>query len=444
MIRIANRGSFVARSAIGLALSVGIAAAGATIATPAFAAKKDSGASKLQFSKGFLPAAQAAQKAVEQAKAGDAATIAAAKSSIDAAFAAAESNDDRFMAGQFAVNLGGKAQDPALQRRGVKAMIESGKADAATLPKLQSAAGQLAYQAKAYPEAVTYLEPLATSGNADANTMAILAEAYMASNQLDKGLGIFESAIKQGKSSGTLAPESWYRRALSAAYNAKNLARASDLGGLLIRDYPTPANVGLATTIVRELGRWNAQDTLDLMRLMGRTKSFVEQRDYVEYIQAADPRRLPGETLDVINAGLASGKLNASDTFVSDAKSQAQGRLSADKASLSGYLADARKSGASEATINGAADALLSYGRAGEAETLYASALSKPGVDTARTLTRLGIAQIDQGKFAPAQQTFAKVTGPRAPIAKLWAAYAASKSSGGAAAAAAPISPATP
>jgi Flp pilus assembly protein TadD len=51
-------------------------------------------------------------------------------------------------------------------------------------------------------------------------------------------------------------------------------------------------------------------------------------------------------------------------------------------------------------------------------------------VDTARVLTRLGIAQSDQGKAAEAQATFAKVQGPRKPMAQLWSAYAAQKAGG--------------
>ena len=88
---------------------------------------------------------------------------------------------------------------------------------------------------------------------------------------------------------------------------------------------------------------------------------------------------------------------------------------------------DARKASATEATVTGAADALLSYGEPANAEELYTIALGKPGADMPRVLTRLGIAQVDQGKYAAAQETFAKVTGKRQPIARLWSSYAASK-----------------
>ena len=74
-----------------------------------------------------------------------------------------------------------------------------------------------------------------------------------------------------------------------------------------------------------------------------------------------------------------------------------------------------------------AADTLLSYGKAADAEPLYAKALTMPGANTGLVLTRLGIAQLDQGKLADAQASFAKVQGVRQPIANLWALYATQK-----------------
>lgn len=422
-----NSGTLMSRSALGIALALGTVVGTMATATPALAQKKQS--NKISPSKGFVAVAAPAQQAIEKAQASDAAGVADAKAKLDQAFAAIENQDDRYMAGSLAVSFGGKVQDSALQQKGIKAMLESGKADAETMPKLLTAAGQLAYQAKDYAGAQQYLQQAVDSGVNDQDVMALLGEAYIANNQLDRGLGILQSAINNAKSSGQLASENWYRRGLGAAYNAKNVTKAAEFGALLIRDYPTSANVGAAATVVRALGSFASQETLDLMRLMGRTNGYTEERDYIEYIEAADPRRLPGEVIKVVDAGIAAGKLSATDPFVKDAKTQASGRLSSDQASLASYEADARKASASEATVSGAADALLSYGQAAKAEDLYTIALGKPGADQARILTRLGIAQVDQGKYAAAQETFAKITGKREPIADLWSAYAASKAS---------------
>ena len=54
-----------------------------------------------------------------------------------------------------------------------------------------------------------------------------------------------------------------------------------------------------------------------------------------------------------------------------------------------------------------------------------------PGVNTPLVLTRLGIAQLDQGKRAEAEATFEKVQGVREPIADLWAVYSTQQNAGG-------------
>jgi hypothetical protein len=108
----------------------------------------------------------------------------------------------------------------------------------------------------------------------------------------------------------------------------------------------------------------------------------------------------------------------------------ATGRLAADRASLPTLERDGRAANASAVTATGAADAFLSYGEAAKAEVLYTMALNKPGAEKDRILTRLGIAQLDQGKHAEAQASFGKVTGARRNIAQLWALYAAQKAAG--------------
>ena len=417
---------WISHAALGIALTMGLVASATIVPAPVEAAKKKK-APKMKFSKGFVAVAGPAQGAIDGLVVEDAAAVEQAKSMLDQAFAAIEVEDDRFLAGTLAVNLGSKLRDPALQRRGIKAMLASGWADPAMQPRFNSIAGQLAYQAKDHAEAQSYLTKAIELGFTENNTEAILAESYIAENKLSQGLGVLVAAIERAKASGSEAPQSWHRRGLFTAYKAGMIKETTDFTVLLVRDHPAKENWGAGATILREMGNFSSQETLDLMRVMGRTGSYAEERDYVEYVQAADPRRLPGEVVEVLDHGIASGMLSATDTFVSDSKKQAAGRIAGDKASLPSYAADARKPDASLAAVTGAADALLSYGQSADAEELYSLALGQPGVDKAQVLTRLGIAQVDQGKFAEAQATFAKVTGKRETIARLWAQYAASK-----------------
>jgi len=421
-------GMFSSRTALAALLALGVVGGAVITPVPAEAAKKKkSKAPKLSFSKGFVAVAAPAQQAIDAIAEGDAASASAARAALAQAVSAIESEDDRYMAGSLTVKMGNQTKDAAQQRAGLKMMLASGKTNPSNAPRLNAAAGDMAFRAQDYKEAQHYLQQAVDGGYPDAGVTVMLGESFIADNQVSKGVGILKDAIAGQKATGQIAPESWYKRGMASAFRVRMISEASEFGNLLVTDYPSPKNVGLAVTIIRELGNFGSQETLDLMRLMGRTNSYTEQRDYVEYIQAADPRRLPGETMDVINAGLASGKLNSSDAFVADARAQASGRIASDKASLSGYARDARKPGSKAATVSGAADALLSYGENAAAEELFTIALTKPGIDINQSLTRLGIAQVAQGKYGQAQTTFAKVTGIRSPISKLWSAYASSK-----------------
>lgn len=466
MIRISMpRGmNLLARTAMAVALAGGVTAVALT-AAPAEAQRQ--AAPKLKLSKGFQALAVPLSQAIEVAKArpdvvaagqqakdataahsasrGEAraaararmdaaitalgATLAAEKGQLDAAFAAVAGKDDQYMAGNMAVSLGGLAQDGRIQRRGLQAMIDSGKVAPADVARFQFFIGNISFDLGEYPAARTALEAAIAGGFTENDPQALLAEAYIADRQVAAGLGVLQKAIDARAAAGNPAPVNWFRRGLGAAYNAKLLDQAVQFSYGLVRTYPTKDNWAGAITVVREVGQFPAQETLDLMRLMDRTGSWSEERDYIEYIQAADPRRLPGETLKAIEAGLVAGKLRANDTFITDARSLARERLAADQASLPGLERDARLASATGATVAGAADAFLSYGQPARAEEFYKIALTKPGIDNARVLTRLGIAQYDQGKYAEAQETFAKVEGPRRHMAQLWALLASQKAS---------------
>ncbi|MEO6717384.1 MAG: hypothetical protein ABIM50_09085 [Novosphingobium sp.] len=455
MIHISNPG----RAAL---LALGLLTGAAALSVPAMAAPA---APKISLSKGFQPAAVAADKALNDAKARPnvvaarasvdtaqtalqqaqgagrtsarsnldsavaalGATLSSEKTLVDSAFAAATTPDDHYMAGSLAIKLGDLAKNTVIQRRGLEAMLNSGKVAPADAPRLQYYVGQFAYDQKDYAASRTALQTAITAGFHENDADALLAEAYLADNQVPQGLTVLKQAIAFRNATPSKAPAGWYRRGLGAAYKAKLLDQATDFAISLVKAYPTTENWSGAIVVVREIGKFPAQETLDLMRLMGRTNSYAEERDYVEYIQAADPRRLPGEALKVIDAGITAGKLRAADPFVSEARGIATGRLAADRASLVALERDARSPAATAATVGGAADALLSYGEAAKAEALFTLALSKPGAEQDRLLTRLGIAQTDQGNYAGAQATFAKVGGPRKYLAQLWSIYAGLK-----------------
>jgi hypothetical protein len=457
------RAKFFARTALGLALAMGVAAGGVSAPATAKEKEKKAEAPKITLSKGFMPAYQATKTALDAAAkrpdvvagreaataaenayrsaqgkaARDAArakydaaiaalgtVVAAENQAVENAFTAATTPDDKFVAGQLGLTLGQLSLDKKMQRRGLQSMVDSGKVAAADAAKFNYYIGGLAFDSRDYAGARAAFQAAIAGGYTEGGIDGLLADSYFNDNQVAEGLKVLNAAIAKR---GAAAPEDWIRKGIVVSYKAKLAPEAVAFSNKLVEGYPTKENWALAIAVIRDMSQFQNQEQLDLMRLMDRTASWSEARDYFEYIQAADPRRLPAEALKVIDLGIASGKLQASDVSVSDARNIASGRIAADKASLVGLERDARAASGSAATAMAGGDAYLSYGDAAKAEALYQIALSKPGVDAPRVLTRLGIAQTDLGKTAEAQATFAKVTGLRAPIAALWSAYAKSK-----------------
>lgn len=428
MFPISKRGGSFSRAAMAVALALGAAGGMAAFSAPAVAKEAPT-----KLSPAFTKLAAPLQNGLQAAQKNkpDAAGIAALKQQSEAALAAAQTQDDKFFAGQFAIQASQLDNDKALQRKGLQSAVGSGRLTGPELGKYQFFLGASLMDAKDYAGAQAQFNAAVASGYTDNDIGVMLAETYFGQNQNAAGYDALLKAIQAKSAAGTPAPMEWYARGLSIAYRAKQYDQALRFATSMVAAYPTKDNWSDTIGIARMTGKFQAQETLDLMRLMGRTNSFRETGDYAEYLQAADARRAPGEVLKVLNAGLAAGKLSPTDVFVVDNKTQANARLAADKAGLPALERDAMAPSATLVTVNAAADAFMSYDQAAKAEALYKVALGKPGVDADRVNTRLGIAQADQGKYAEAQASFAKVGGVRKPIADLWSVYAAQKAKGG-------------
>lgn len=442
---------FVSRLALALALSTGVGAV--ALPTAAMAQK----APKISFSKEFSAAAaefdktlsastsdatikaaadkaRAAQTDAERAAAAaqvDAA-LGGGKAKIDAIAPTVSTPGDKVKFGEMMRTYGVLTADPALQKQGLLMMLDSGALSAASVGQINYLAGITSYQTKDYAGAAKYLQAAKQAGYSDQQGLLeqVLADSYKRTGNTGAALAMAKQEIDAARAAGTKPSETALRTALQAAYDAKQTGTSADLAAMLVQNYPTPDIWNTSISVIRSLTALPSQDNLDLMRLMARTNAMKDKRDYLEYIENADPRRLPGEAVKVIDAGVAAGKLTSSE--VAAAKAEASGRISSDKASLNGMSA----SSASGVAAMGAADGYLSYGQPAKAEEFYTAALSKSGVDKDRAMLRLGIAQADQGKYDAAAATFAKVGGTRAPVAKLWSAYAMNKGGAGAGASA--------
>lgn len=435
--------------AFAIALATGSAViAGALLPAEAHAQrkkkdKKEKDESKPQYSKEFIEAYQPVNEALNAEGADAAALMPQVRSIIPLA----NSPDEKLAGGGLVYNAGIKAGDRAVQLEGMGIMLSSGKVPAENLGQYNFIAYQLAtalgQHAKARPYLQAAIDNNFTTPEIGVEDLQIaMAESYFSNEEYAAGLDYLNRAIDSRKEQGLPVSERWYRRGITVAYQNEIVPQIYDVAVEWIGEFPSSANWRDAINLARNLNDYEGPEMLDLLRLGRRVDAMTEKNDFIFYIEAADARRLPKEVKDVIEEGYASGVVDRGDTYVAEALSTASNRIATDRSDLPALERDANAADAGLRTVVAAGDAFLSYGESGKAAGFYQKALGMPGVDTNEVLTRLGISQIGMGNYAAAKETFAQVSGPRMPIAKLWAAYADAQGLGAAAASAGAAAPA--
>lgn len=457
-----NRKTLLSQAALGFALAIAAVPASMMLATPAEAAKKPS----FKFSAPFQAAAGPLQTAVndapkrpeviaatakvtaadqalqqargktqrEQAQAAFNAAVAELggtmtneKALLETAFAAIGNEDDRYMFGNLAQNLGTIAMDTGMRRRGLQAMLQSGKVEPATVPTFNYYVGQFSYLMNDYPTAIQSLQAAVDAGFTDKNAEIILAESLNSSGQTPQALAVLRKAVDRVAASGSKAPEAWYSRGYRMAYKAKLNDAVNEWAADAVRNYPTPFNWLGAFQLAYEtnVSAYTTHEDLDIGRLEKLSGALTyepatQAREYQRFIQAAEARRMWPEVVSWSQEAVRAGAFQASDPFIAEKQGMARTGLAADARDVAGMVRDAATS-ANGLTALGAGDASLSAGDFAKAEEFYKIALTKGNADRDRVLTRLGIAQIQLGKYADAKASFQQVTGPRAALARLGA-----------------------
>lgn len=426
-----------------LALAVALATGTAVVAGALFPAeahaqrkkkekdKEAQSASQPQYSKEFIEAYQPVNTALAAEGADAAALLPQARSVIPLA----TSPDEKLASGGLIYNAGLKAADRAAQLEGMQIMLSSGNLPAAEVGQYNFIAYQLAAALNQFGEARTYLQAAIdanfTSESVSVDDLQIaMAESYFSNEEYVEGLDYLIRAIESRKAQGLAVDERWYRRGITVAYQNEIVPQIYDVAIDWIGEFPSPDNWRDAINLARNLNDFQPQEILDLLRLSRELDALSEKNDYIYYIEAADARRLPLEVKEVIEEGYESGAVGRDDTYVAESLSIASSRISADRADLPALERDAGAADAGLRTVVAAGNAFLSYGEHEKAVRFFQKSLGMPGVETNEVLTRLGIAQVGTGNYAAAQETFAKVTGNRLPIARLWAAYADAQVSG--------------
>ena len=434
-----------------LALAIALASGTAVLAVPGFAdvahaqkRKKEekADASKPVYSKEFVDAYQPLSTAVNA----EGADISGLKPQLSALVPLAVSADEQVAAGGLLFNAGIKTKDNTLQFQGVEMMLASGKLKPEELGRFNLVAFQVAASLNQYDKARNYLQKAidlnyAAEGVTTSDLQMNMAELYFSEDRNVEGLKYLSDAIAQRKAQGQPVDQKWYRRGVSVAYTNEIVPQVYDFATAWVIDNPQPENWRDAVNLTRNLNDFEAPVMLDLLRLGKKVGTLKDKNDYIFYIEAADARRLPMEVKDLIEEARANGTIpRGADTYVDEQMGVASGRIAGDRADLPVLERDANAGNAPLRTVIAAGDAFLSYGEYAKAAGFYQKSLGMAGVDRNLALTRLGIAQIGAGDTAAARESLAQVDGVRAPVAKLWSAYAAQQ---GGSASAAPAATAT-
>ncbi|WP_026092037.1 hypothetical protein [Porphyrobacter sp. AAP82] len=419
-----------------LALAVALAAGTAVLAVPGFAdaahaQKKKKGEEAEAAGKPvYTPAFVKAYQPLDAKLKAPGASIAALKPEIDALIPLAVTNDDKLALGGMLFNAGITGKDYALQLLGAETMLASGKTKPEETGRYHVVAFQLANELKQYDKAranlqkaidLNYTAPNLSAGDLQMN----MAELFFIEDRNEEGLKYLTDVIAAKKAAGQKVDAKLYRRGVSVAYQNEIVPQVYDFVEHWVADYPTPENWRDAVNLTRNLNDFEGPVLLDLLRLGKKVGTLKEKNDFIIYVEAADPRRLPSEVKAVIDDAYALGVIpKGSDSWIEEQYKAANSLVAADRAGLPALERDANAAAAKLRTVMAAGDTFLSYGEYAKAAGFYEKSLTLADADRDASLTRLGIAQIGAGNIEAARAAFAQVTGARVPIARLWTAYA--------------------
>lgn len=418
-------------------LAVALASGTALLAVPGFAdaayaqkkKKDEKEAPKATYTEAFVKAYQPIETALKAPMP----DLAVLKPQIEALVSLANTPDEKNATGTIIYNSGIISKDPALQLQGADLMIGSGKLTSDEAGKYNVVASSLSAQLKQFDKARAYLQSAIDlkykgPGGTPDDLQINLSDLYLNEGRTADGLKVLSDVIAARKAEGVAVDERIYQRGVKLAYDNKIVPQVYEFSRNWVMDYPTANNWRDAIGIVRNLNDFELPVMLDLLRLAKEIGVLKEKDDYITYIEAANPRRLPAEVKAVIDEANAKSVISkGSDTWVDEQAASANKFVNEDRSALPVLERDANASGAKLSTVLAAGEAFLSRSEYAKASGFYQKALGMPGADRNLLQTRLGIAQIGLGQSDAARETLGKVEGPRALVAQLWAAYAGQK-----------------
>jgi tetratricopeptide (TPR) repeat protein len=283
---------------------------------------------------------------------------------------------------------------------------------------------RLESRANSYPGIIQYgrqLEALAPMGEDELTNMAI---AFYNTKDTASAQQYAEKAIAAAKAAGKQPPQAALEITMNSQAKANPEAAVQTLEQIVTQTN-SPADWDRLIGVSFNAKGMNDVTAMDLYRLMLVTRAFNASEAKLAG-RLANSLHYYGDAVAIMESAGATGP-DLSTAKSSSAKEQGL---------IATEISAARKSGGT--TALNVAEGLYGYGRYAEAEELGRLAGAKAGKNPGEAQMVVGMAQVRQGKFAEAAQTFQSVSGNAAMMraAHLWGIFARQQSGGNAAAAA--------
>lgn len=338
--------------------------------------------------------------------------------------AAIKTEDDKYMAGIFGLQMSRETKNDAMRAEALDLALESTVTPADARAQYTFSKGATAYDAKDWPTAQTWLIKAQELGY-KANTQpggveALIGNTYNFEKKNIEALEWYAKAIDSGKAPGATPVEpGFYGTVANVALSTKQFPIIHTWLQKLVRyrNLPTDWSEALRNTYVT--ADLDSQETLDLFRLMRVAKAMNQQMHYSAYVTDAMIALYPVEMNGVLEEGFAAKTITPQNLTFKNLKEDIDAKLASDPFSLAVLDKDiaGAKTGADAAF---AGDLALSVGEYGRAKTAYEAALAKGGMIgpkdgkdfTERTKFRLAVAKAMSGDAAGARADFANVQQP--------------------------------
>lgn len=346
--------------------------------------------------------------------------------------AISNSADERLFTGDLMRIAGAQTGNDDLQLQGLQLMLQSGKTPQANLGIFNYIVYQLLSGRGQHVESRPYLQNaidqnFTFEGFTTITLQSNMFNTFAQAGDYAGGVNYLVSEFDRIKAeTGQPAEETLYAMAVQTSFDNALVPQAYNVSQEWVTAYPKLPNWRNAINVVRALGNYDINDELlDLLRLSRVVGTLDNNQDYLTYVDSAraNQTQVPIDVVSVLQEGLAAGAIDSDDTFVSELIDTLSNRVAEDRAEIPTLVSSAQEPGAPLRRVTGNAHVLLAFGEFEAAETLYTQALNMAGADRNEVLTRLGIAQVSQGKFDAARASFGQITGSRQPIAQLWTAY---------------------